>query len=82
MPFIVNFFWSLFKGKKADLNPWRDNGLEWIVPSPAPHGNFDVTPTVYHGPYEFSAPGVDEDFLPQNKPLNGRPRAAERVSGD
>ncbi len=82
VPFIVNFFYSLFKGKDAGMNPWRDNGLEWIVPSPAPHGNFAVTPTVYHGPYEFSAPGVDEDFLPQNKPLNGRQRAAERVPGD
>ncbi len=82
IPFIVNFFWSLFKGEKADLNPWRDNGLEWTVPSPAPHGNFAVTPTVYHGPYEFSAPGVGEDFLPQDKRLNGRQRAAERVPGD
>jgi cytochrome c oxidase subunit 1 len=70
IPFVVNFMWSLFKGKKAELNPWRDNGLEWTVPSPAPHGNFlDGTPTVYHGPYEFSHPGAEEDYLPQNQPL-------------
>src|SRR5882762_10108936 len=39
--FFVNFWWSLFKGKKADLNPWHDNGLEWSLPSPAPHGNWE-----------------------------------------
>ena len=33
--FVVNFFWSLFRGPKARTNPWRDNGLEWTGPSPA-----------------------------------------------
>ncbi|MEE8476912.1 MAG: cbb3-type cytochrome c oxidase subunit I [Gemmatimonadales bacterium] len=81
--FVVNFFWSLFKGPKADRNPWKDNGLEWTTPSPAPHGNFEVAPTVYRGPYEFSSPEVEEDFLPQNAPLNGERRTApETVSGD
>jgi cytochrome c oxidase subunit 1 len=81
IPFVVNFFWSLFAGKKAGLNPWRDNGLEWTVPSPAPHGNFAVTPTVYRGPYEFSSPEVEEDFLPQNVPSNGREQTVEAVTG-
>jgi cytochrome c oxidase subunit 1 len=72
IPFIINFFWSLFKGRKAEQNPWKDNGLEWTVPAPAPHGNFDVAPTVYHGPYEYSHPEAEEDYLPQNVPLNGR----------
>ncbi len=75
LPFIVNFFWSLFRGQKADINPWRDNGLEWTVPSPPPHGNFAHTPTVYHGPYEFSHPGAAEDFLPQNQPAPATPSA-------
>jgi cytochrome c oxidase subunit 1 len=70
IPFIVNFFWSLFRGARAPLNPWRDNGLEWTVPSPPPHGNFAATPTVYRGPYVYSAPGSEEDFWPQN----ARPR--------
>jgi len=83
IPFLVNFFWSLFKGEKAGVNPWNDNGLEWTVPSPPPHGNFEVTPTVYRGPYEFSSPEVDEDFLPQSRPLNGgREEATEKVTGD
>jgi len=67
--FFVNFWWSMFKGEKAPLNPWEDNGLEWTLPSPAPHGNWETPPTVYRGPYEFSAPGVSEDYLPQTKKL-------------
>ncbi len=81
--FAVNFFWSLFRGKKAEQNPWRDNGLEWTIPAPAPHGNFEVAPRVYRGPYEYSSPEVDEDFLPQHVPLNGdERRARETVAGD
>jgi cytochrome c oxidase subunit 1 len=70
--FVINFFWSLFKGKKAESNPWRANTLEWTAPSPPPHGNFGETiPTVYRGPYEYSAPGASEDWLPQNQPVAG-----------
>jgi len=67
--FFANFWWSMFKGEKAPLNPWDDNGLEWTLPSPAPHGNWEKPPTVYRGPYEFSVPGMSEDFLPQNRKL-------------
>jgi cytochrome c oxidase subunit 1 len=67
LPFIWNFFWSLRKGTKAGENPWRDNGLEWTVPSPPPHGNFATTPTVYHGPYEYSSPLTQDDYLPQSQ---------------
>ncbi|MBI1992156.1 MAG: cbb3-type cytochrome c oxidase subunit I [Candidatus Omnitrophica bacterium] len=64
--FIINFFWSLFRGKRAGENPWEANTLEWITPSPPPHGNFATTPTVYHGPYEYSVPGRSTDWLPQH----------------
>ncbi len=68
--FVVNFFWSLFAGRKAERNPWRANTLEWSAPSPPPHGNWgEKTPTVYHGPYEYSHPAVAEDWLPQDRPL-------------
>jgi cytochrome c oxidase subunit 1 len=63
--FFVNFWWSLRSGKPAGLNPWHDNGLEWSLPSPAPHGNWEKVPTVYRGPYEFSSPQASEDYLPQ-----------------
>ncbi|HSL70262.1 MAG TPA: cbb3-type cytochrome c oxidase subunit I, partial [Longimicrobiales bacterium] len=38
--FIINFFWSLAKGRKASENPWEANSLEWTAPSPPPHGNW------------------------------------------
>ncbi len=66
--FLVNFFYSMFKGKKAEANPWNANTLEWQCPSPPPHGNFSPLPEVYRGPYEYSAEGRDQDFWPQNSP--------------
>jgi cytochrome c oxidase subunit 1 len=66
--FAFNFFWSMFKGRKAEQNPWQANTLEWTAaPSPPPHGNFEKTPTVYRGPYEYASPEVKEDWYPQNK---------------
>jgi len=66
--FLANFFFSIFKGKKAEENPWKANTLEWQCPSPPPHGNFKEMPTVYRGPYEFSHPDREEDYWPQNEP--------------
>jgi cytochrome c oxidase subunit 1 len=71
--FAVNFIASWFTGAKAGPNPWHDNGLEWTLPSPPPHGNFEVTPTVYRGPYEYSSPLVEEDWLPQDRRLDRSP---------
>jgi len=67
--FALNFILSLKWGKKAPQNPWEDNGLEWSLPAPAPHGNWETVPTVYRGPYEFSSPQVPEDYLPQYRKL-------------
>jgi cytochrome c oxidase subunit I len=69
IPFVINFFWSLFGGSRAERNPWQANTLEWVAPTPTPHGNFDAIPTVYRGPYEYSSPEVQEDYLPQDRPL-------------
>src|SRR5881396_1981874 len=69
IPFVINFFWSLFAGKKAPLNPWNANTLEWTASSPPPHLNWGPTlPTVYRGPYEYSSPESKEDWLPQTAP--------------
>jgi cytochrome c oxidase subunit 1 len=79
IPFIVNFFWSLFAGPKAELNPWQANTLEWTAPSPPPHGNWGATlPVVYRGPYEYSSPEVTEDYLPQDRRLATAGAAARR----
>jgi cytochrome c oxidase subunit 1 len=67
IPFFINFFYSMFYGKKAGANPWQANTLEWVAPSPPPHGNFAELPNVYRGPYEFSVPGRASDFWPQNE---------------
>ncbi|MCH7812908.1 MAG: cbb3-type cytochrome c oxidase subunit I [Planctomycetes bacterium] len=66
IPFIINFFWSIWKGRKADDNPWQATTLEWATPTPPPHGNFAEVPVVYRGPYEYSVPGAAEDFSPQH----------------
>jgi len=76
IPFIINFFGSIFLGKKVDDNPWKATTLEWTVPSPPPHGNFTKLPVVYRGPYEYSVSGCTKDFLPQNLPA-GQAGAAE-----
>jgi cytochrome c oxidase subunit 1 len=67
--FIINFFWTLWAGKKAENdNPWEATTLEWATPTPPPHGNFAHIPAVYRGPYEYSVPGAKRDFTPQHVP--------------
>jgi cytochrome c oxidase subunit 1 len=77
--FLVNFFYSLFFGPKADRNPWHANTLEWTAPSPPPHGNFDIKPIVYRGPYEYASPESTEDYLPQTAVVNGAKVTKEPV---
>jgi cytochrome c oxidase subunit 1 len=74
---VLNFFLSMRRGSPAGDNPWRANTLEWQISSPPPHENFHDIPTVYRGPYEYSAPerGGD-DHWPQNEPPSGRPVTA------
>jgi cytochrome c oxidase subunit 1 len=76
IPFFINFFGSLARGKRVEENPWRANTLEWTLPSPPVHGNYYPIPTVYRGPYEYSSPCVEEDYLPQSRKLEGE--AAEK----
>lgn len=68
IPFIINLFYSMSKGKPANSdNPWDATTLEWQTPTPPPHGNFTVVPTVVRGPYEYSVPGHARDYTPQNE---------------
>jgi cytochrome c oxidase subunit 1 len=74
--FLVNFFWSLFRGEKAGDNPWEATTLEWVIPSPPPFDNFaGNVPVVYRGAYEFSVPGAPEDFVMQTTPYDEIPEA-------
>jgi cytochrome c oxidase subunit 1 len=74
--FLVNFFWSMFKGAPAGENPWQCTTLEWRLSSPPPrHGFGNNMPVVHHGPYEYGSPELNgrvaqEDFLMQDAPAN------------
>jgi cytochrome c oxidase subunit 1 len=73
IPFIINFLGSWVWGKRAGNNPWDATTLEWNdTTSPPPHGNFTKVPVVHHGPYEYSSPLVEEDWLPQTKWVEGQ----------
>jgi len=68
--FIYNLISSAFNGKKAPGNPWNATTLEWQTETTPPgHGNFgDELPCVYRWAYDYSVPGAEEDFIPQNVP--------------
>jgi cytochrome c oxidase subunit 1 len=70
IPFIINFFYSIWKGKKVENdNPWDATTLEWTAPSPPGHGNFLTPPVAYRGPYEYSLPRRGQDYTMQNEPI-------------
>ncbi len=75
--FFVNIIWSLFKGPKADPNPWGATTLEWqTAETPPIHGNWGPElPGVYRWAYDYSVPGAEKDFIPQNQP----PAPGEKV---
>ena len=69
--FVINLFWSMFKGPKASDNPWEATTLEWTTATPPPHDNFGgVTPVVNHGPYEYGVPGAAKDYVMQTDPVS------------
>jgi cytochrome c oxidase subunit 1 len=67
LPFIYNFFSSIFWGKTVDKNPWerpRSSGRRRRRrDTELPH-----EPIVYRAPYEYSVPGAAKDFSPQFEP--------------
>jgi len=68
--FLYNYYYSMFRGKKATQNPWRSNTLEWTTPVKHMHGNWPgKIPEVYRWPYDYSKPGKEEDFVLQSVPL-------------
>jgi cytochrome c oxidase subunit 1 len=68
--FVFNFFYSMFRGRKASLNPWKSNTLEWTTPRIPGHGNWPgEIPTVYRWAYDYSKPGAKDDYIPQNVPF-------------
>ena len=68
--FLFNFFYSVYRGPKAVQNPWKSNTLEWTTPVEHVHGNWPgALPEVHRWPYDYSKPGMDEDYILQTVPL-------------
>lgn len=81
-PFIYNFLASIKWGKKVTKdNHWEATTLEWSAAPTPPigHGNFVTIPTVYHGPYEYSVPGHELDYCPQEVPMQLPDRSDKTV---
>ncbi|MDB4769317.1 cbb3-type cytochrome c oxidase subunit I, partial [Saprospiraceae bacterium] len=76
--FIINFFYSIFKGKKVtSRNPWGANTLEWTTPIEAGHGNWPgKIPAVQRWAYDYGKDG--KDFISQIIPLSD----GEKDNGD
>ena len=66
IPFVINLFLAWKFGRKVESdNPYHATTLEWATPTPPGHGNFITEPVVYRGPYEYSRPDCEDDYLPQ-----------------
>ncbi len=76
VPFIINFFYNAIaaalghRDEGLSSNPWESTTMEWAATTSPPlaHGNFEVLPVVYRGPYEYNVPGATEAFIPQHVP--------------
>lgn len=74
--FLFNFFYSIFRGRKAPANPWNSNTMEWTTPRVPGHGNWPgEIPKIYRWPYDYSKPGAKADFIPQTVPLSDTPES-------
>jgi len=47
---------SLLRGKKAPPNPWGSRALEWQTASPPALHNYEHTPVIINGPYDYHKP--------------------------
>jgi len=47
---------SLRSGEKAPVNPWGSRALEWQTNTLPSQHNFDYTPVMIHGPYDYHKP--------------------------
>ncbi len=82
--FLYNVFWSLRHGKPAGHNPWDATSLEWQTPDVPPHhGNWGPElPAVYRWAYDYSVPGAELDFIPQNHPVSESEQTEEGEHGE
>ncbi len=48
---VGTLLYALYRGAKAEANPWGGTTLEWKTSSPPPLENFEKEPVVEHEPY-------------------------------
>lgn len=67
--FVVNFFYSIWKGRKLTVkNPYDANTLEWTTPIEPTHGNWPGNiPSVHRWAYDYNKD--EREFIPQWEPL-------------
>jgi hypothetical protein len=76
--FFYNMIWSWWKGAKAPWNPWRGRTLEWLVSSPPSLFNFEATPQVVGGPYQYGVPGARHAVVFAPEEIGGELTETER----
>ena len=69
--FFYNAITSWRSGPKAPWNPWRGRTLEWLVSSPPSLFNFDATPQVVGGPYQYGIAGARHAIVFAPEELGG-----------
>ncbi len=52
----VYLVYSLFRGPDAPSNPWKSRSLEWMTSSPPTPHNFEYTPVILNGSYDYHKP--------------------------
>ena len=67
--FVVNFFYSIWKGRKlTQKNPYDANTLAWTTPIEPIHGNWPGNiPSVHRWAYDYNKD--EREFVPQYEPL-------------
>ena len=50
---LIMFISSLKSGAKAPRNPWGSAGFEWNTTTPPHPHNFEATPVIRRGPYDY-----------------------------
>jgi cytochrome c oxidase subunit I len=76
--FAYNIIWSWRNGPKAPWNPWRGRSLEWLVSSPPSLFNFEATPQVVGGPYQYGVPGARHAVVFAPEEIGGELTETER----
>jgi cytochrome c oxidase subunit 1 len=79
---LLYFLWSLRWGRECGSNPWQVSGLEWETTSPPPPHNFEVTPIVRHGPYQYPDRATVGDPSGRQDRAADAQRAGEAADGD